>query len=196
MTICATPGCGRALYARGVCRNCYIRAWRNGKLRTRPRHSDPLTLPTVRLLGTGKLIGVDGERLGRDCRILRSAFERGHFGLDTYSQVLDAELGHIGIHRLRFYRTNGWLPEGRDVTIRHRCDRPGCFEDTHLFVGTQRGNVVADSKTSLPAINAAKRECVNGHPFDDANTYWTPDGHRGCRECRRRATREWQRRNP
>ncbi|MBM4645595.1 NUMOD4 motif-containing HNH endonuclease [Prescottella equi] len=32
--------------------------------------------------------------------------------------------------------------------------------------------------------NASKTHCVNGHPFDAANTYVRPDGHRGCRTCR------------
>ncbi len=31
-----------------------------------------------------------------------------------------------------------------------------------------------------PAINARKTECIHGHPFTTANTYW----HRGWRQCR------------
>jgi hypothetical protein len=35
------------------------------------------------------------------------------------------------------------------------------------------------------AYNAAKTHCKQGHPFDEANTYWNPDGsgRRQCKEC-------------
>ena len=34
---------------------------------------------------------------------------------------------------------------------------------------------------------ASKTHCKRGHPFDAANTYYTPDGHRRCRTCLREA---------
>ncbi len=34
--------------------------------------------------------------------------------------------------------------------------------------------------------------CVNGHPFDDANTYWRGEGWRGCRACNREAVARYQ----
>jgi hypothetical protein len=33
--------------------------------------------------------------------------------------------------------------------------------------------------------NAAKTECIHGHPFDKANTRWTSRGQRDCRACGR-----------
>ena len=30
-----------------------------------------------------------------------------------------------------------------------------------------------------------KAQCVNGHPYDAANTYMHPRGHRACRRCQR-----------
>jgi WhiB family redox-sensing transcriptional regulator len=34
---------------------------------------------------------------------------------------------------------------------------------------------------------ASKTHCKRGHPFDAANTYYTPDGRRRCRTCLREA---------
>jgi WhiB family transcriptional regulator, redox-sensing transcriptional regulator len=33
--------------------------------------------------------------------------------------------------------------------------------------------------------NASKTHCAYGHPYDSANTYYTPTGERRCRACRR-----------
>jgi hypothetical protein len=33
--------------------------------------------------------------------------------------------------------------------------------------------------------NAGKTHCAAGHPYDPANTYYTPTGERRCRACRR-----------
>jgi WhiB family transcriptional regulator, redox-sensing transcriptional regulator len=34
---------------------------------------------------------------------------------------------------------------------------------------------------------ASKTHCKHGHPYDAANTYYTPDGRRRCRTCLREA---------
>jgi len=34
-------------------------------------------------------------------------------------------------------------------------------------------------------VNAGKTHCKHGHPYDAANTYYTVDGERRCRACRR-----------
>jgi hypothetical protein len=34
---------------------------------------------------------------------------------------------------------------------------------------------------------ASKTHCKHGHPFNAANTYYTPDGRRRCRTCLREA---------
>jgi len=41
----------------------------------------------------------------------------------------------------------------------------------------------------VPATHpqASKTHCKYGHPFDAANTYYTPDGRRRCRTCLREA---------
>jgi hypothetical protein len=37
--------------------------------------------------------------------------------------------------------------------------------------------------------NAEKTHCLHGHPFDEANTYWTKRGQRDCRACNRGRSR-------
>ncbi|MFV8173386.1 NUMOD4 motif-containing HNH endonuclease [Mycolicibacterium peregrinum] len=32
---------------------------------------------------------------------------------------------------------------------------------------------------------SAKTHCAHGHPFNEANTYWRPEGGRRCRACKR-----------
>lgn len=39
-------------------------------------------------------------------------------------------------------------------------------------------------------MRLAKTECKRGHPFDETNTYFRPNGRRMCRECARVAKRD------
>jgi hypothetical protein len=74
-----------------------------------------------------------------------------------------------------------------------RCEHRACvnYLDGHLEAVTTLVNVMR-SRGVAPA-NAAKDRCSNGHPFDEENTYWYPDGReRGCRTCRNEAWRRWR----
>ena len=67
------------------------------------------------------------------------------------------------------------------------CCRPDHLEPVTVRVNTMRGR-------SFAAVNAAKTECVHGHPFDLLGTYWRPDGHRDCRVCIRDRVRRYKQR--
>lgn len=56
--------------------------------------------------------------------------------------------------------------------------RPDHLEAVAFAENIHRGN-------GLAAENAAKTHCPQGHPYDEANTYVTPEGWRVCRECLR-----------
>lgn len=36
----------------------------------------------------------------------------------------------------------------------------------------------------MAAAKRARTHCMRGHEFSEGNTYWRPDGRRGCRVCR------------
>jgi hypothetical protein len=88
-------------------------------------------------------------------------------------------------HRISYEAFRSAIPEG--LTIDHLCKTEACINPDHLEpvtigVNVKRGNTFA-------AVNVAKIVCVNGHPFDEANTYrWTDRktgrSHRGCVACR------------
>src|SRR3990172_9835358 len=45
----------------------------------------------------------------------------------------------IRTHRLSWTLSNGQIP--KNLLVLHCCDRPGCVNPAHLFLGTQRDNM-------------------------------------------------------
>lgn len=87
-------------------------------------------------------------------------------------------------HRVSYETFIGPIPEG--LVIDHLCRNPGCIKPSHLEPVTNRTNVV---RGLAPYINrrraAAQTHCVNGHLYDEANTYHGkgPKSGRVCRIC-------------
>lgn len=102
-------------------------------------------------------------------------------------------------HRVAFFLEYGRWPV---PSCLHKCDVGLCVRFEHLYEGDQKQNV-ADSwqrgrANNLPGriasaeLRRAKRICVNGHEYTEANTYIRSTGHRGCKQCRKEAVRKWR----
>lgn len=88
-------------------------------------------------------------------------------------------------HRWMYELHIGKIPSGFELD--HLCRNPPCLNPDHLEPVSHRENCLRG--TSPLARNAAKTHCVNGHPFDEKNTYIYPRQPKGCaracRTCRR-----------
>jgi hypothetical protein len=74
----------------------------------------------------------------------------------------------------------GPIPLGLELD--HLCRTRACCNPAHLEPVTHRENVLRGE--SPHAANARKTHCVNGHPFDERNTYRRKDKENGRRQCR------------
>jgi HNH endonuclease len=84
------------------------------------------------------------------------------------------------VHRVVYELLRGPIPHGLELD--HLCRDRACCNPDHLEPVPHREN----SRRS-PTIGRWKRpdHCRNGHPFDEANTYWTREDGRACRQCKR-----------
>lgn len=55
----------------------------------------------------------------------------------------------------------------------------------------RRGRHTRTGRDLPQHFNASKTRCKHGHPFTQANTYYTPEGHRRCRACLKSARLAW-----
>lgn len=97
--------------------------------------------------------------------------QRSWRGKSAYVHVIAYELAH------------GPVPGGMELD--HQCNRRACFETAHLKTVTHRANVLR-STVALPAVNARKTHCPQGHPYSPENTWRSKTGARQCLTCCRR----------
>lgn len=113
--------------------------------------------------------------------------DRGMFG--EFYGAFRADGRIVRAHRYAYELEFGPLPEPAEdeqpLELDHKCRRRNCVNVDHLEVTDHRTNTLRS--TGPTAANARKTHCAHGHPFDDANTYRDPNGHRRCRTCRRTA---------
>jgi len=91
----------------------------------------------------------------------------------------------VRAHRLSYKLFVGNLPD--ELTIDHLCRNPPCVNPLHLEAVPKAVNTLRGM--SLAAQHARQTHCVNGHPFDEENTYqWSSSYQprmRQCKACRR-----------
>ena len=96
--------------------------------------------------------------------------------------VIDLMLKAVG-------RTNKLL-KGTKWQHCHTCDDGRCVNPDHIFIGTAKDNTQDAVKKGrhFSAKIKARTTCVNGHPFDEKNT-WMFRGARWCKTCLRERQR-------
>lgn len=99
--------------------------------------------------------------------------------------------GHVLVHIYIWEKENGPIPDG--LVVDHQCRVRACCNTDHLRIVTRAVNSTENVVGSAPQLQRAMTHCKRGHPFDEENTYWRLDGHRGCKECQRAHVRLWQR---
>lgn len=147
-----------------------------------------------------------GRRVPAVMRIWAKVVQDGN-GCWTFTGALShAGYGQIGTgrrgeparnrhtHRVMYEEVFGPVPDGLDLD--HLCRNRACCNPWHLEPVSTRVNVLRG--VGFAARHARQTHCVNGHPFDEANTYRFSIPEKGIvsgRSCRRcHAIREAKRR--
>lgn len=191
---CSVDGCAAAVFvvARGLCRLHYDRWWRFGDVNAKLTRHPQGTPVSVRLWSF-----VDSGAGGDDCWIYTGSINP-QWG---YGRIkIDGR--QVPAHRVAYELAVGPIPAGMDLD--HLCHTrdlscPGgpdcphrkCVNPSHLEPTTGRENRLRGR--SIMAVNAAKTHCKRGHPFDEANTYYSKRG-RICRACQNASQRAYQQR--
>jgi hypothetical protein len=87
----------------------------------------------------------------------------------------------IKSHRVSYTFFKGTIRDGN--MIDHICRNRACINPHHLRQVTERINTIENSD-SIPARNKIKTHCINGHTYNEENTF-VNKGKRICLICRK-----------
>jgi hypothetical protein len=167
---CSVEGCQRPYSGKGYCLPHYARWRRNG---------DP---------GIAEVVHVSGSDFwenvvkGDGCWEWVGPKNDSGYGVTFARRIGRREQAH----RVAWELQRGPIPDG--LQIDHLCRNRACVNPDHLEPVTQRENLIRGMGT--PGLRYRATHCVNGHLFDEANTYITKWGTRNCRACSTQRVRD------
>ncbi|MGW3711430.1 HNH endonuclease signature motif containing protein [Streptomyces albogriseolus] len=173
--------------ARGRCKNCYYRHIAALKASGEFLPKD-ISRPLLDRLLSKTTPGFGG------CVVWTGGVNKKNYGI-TSVMAAPRKQRRLYAHRAAYELFIGPIPEGMQVdhlchnrdaecpggdTCRHR----RCINPHHLEAVSPQENQRRSPRT-FPSLQGARSTCVNGHPFDEVNTYIRPDtGGRQCKQCR------------
>lgn len=172
---CSADGCENPHYAKGYCNAHYGRMQRHGTLTTLIRERQR---PTARTYPPDRFwpkVNKHGPLAANDPTLGRCWEWQGNYGSGPYGLFWSGDR-IMNTHKFAYELLVGPVPEGLELD-HFGCDNKRCCNPAHLKPVTRREN--------QRRVVEARTHCKHGHPFDEVNTYWRPDGMgRDCRACR------------
>lgn len=116
---------------------------------------------------------------------------KGCITTSGYGQMAIQGGGRYSTHRLSWAIFKGNLESS--MVIDHICKNTKCCNPDHLREVTRKINTLENSM-GRAAANSVKVQCINGHLFDEVNTYRYSRG-RGCKICKVETNRRLRAKN-
>jgi hypothetical protein len=121
---CSVSGCTSKNYGNGYCLKHYKRMKRHGSVELPKRIVSAIDRYLSRVTKAADCWSWNGAKSGQGYGVIRCS--------ETNRNIF--------IHRLSYSHFNGPIPDGMNVL--HKCDNPECSNPEHLFIGTQKDNVL------------------------------------------------------
>lgn len=147
----------------------------------RTRAADGITMTTEAARFDATVRVLQNARLSGDCWLVNKG---------SYRPKIRVGKRYVFAYRVIYESMIAPIPRG--LVIDHLCRTPSCVNPFHLEPVTSRINILRG--IGRTAQNAAKNECIHGHPFSGENLRLIKRKgfmERGCVQCLRRRNRKW-----
>lgn len=115
----------------------------------------------------------------------------GKWGSEHISRSRPANGRKCVAHRVAWEIYKGPIPAG--MLVCHSCDNTLCVNPDHLFLGTQKENMMDMDSKGRRVVRGRPSHCPRGHKYSDENLYRQDGKGSGtCLTCRRERWSEWR----